>query len=123
MEVVLDTNFVISCIRKKIDFIDQLKTLGFKIVVPREVFHELKDLKKESKVSQSDRIAINLALEMFEKEKIKKITLGERIVDEGLIKKGKEGVYIASIDAGVRKNVPNRVVIDSARKSVAVERG
>ncbi|MEM4271110.1 MAG: hypothetical protein QXO70_03380, partial [Candidatus Pacearchaeota archaeon] len=72
MEVLLDSNFIISCVKKKIDFIEELEKLGFKVILPREVLQELKDLKMES--YHSDRVAINVALEMFEKRKIKKIT-------------------------------------------------
>ena len=45
MEAVLDTNFIVSCVKKKIDFISELENLGFKIVLPKEIFQELKDLR------------------------------------------------------------------------------
>jgi len=122
MEVVLDTSFIISCIRKRIDFISQLKELGFKIVIPKEVSQELKGLKKGSKSSHDDRVAIDLAFEMFTKEKVKKMSLGGRNVDEELIRKGKEGVYIGTLDAGIKRNVPNRIVINTAKARVEVER-
>ena len=31
MEVILDTNFIVSCVRRKIDFLNELENLGFKI--------------------------------------------------------------------------------------------
>ena len=120
MEVVLDTNFIISCLLKKIDFLDELKKMGFKVVVPHEVIEELKDLKKNSKISHEERIAIAVAFEIFEKEKVKKIKLGGSNVDEGLIKKGKEGVYIATLDNGIKLRVPNKVVIRSDGTTVYI---
>ena len=127
MKVILDTSFIISCIRKRIDFISQLEDLGFKIVVPKEVFQELKDLRKNPKESFIDRKAIDVAFEMLKENKVKKITLGRRVerknqVDLGLIKKGNEGYYIATLDSEIKRQVPNRIVIYNASKSVGIDR-
>ena len=85
MEVLLDANFIISCILKKIDFISQLQDKGFKIVVPREVLQEPKDLKFNGRTSSNERTAIDVALEMLYSKKIKKTTIGEGRVDDLLI--------------------------------------
>jgi len=126
MEVLLDTSFVISCIRKKIDFISQLENIGFKVVLPREVLQELKDLKENPRESRLDRDAVDIAFQMFEVKKIKKVSLGRRMekkrVDEALIKKGKEGYYIATLDNEIKRAVPNKIIIFNATKSVGVER-
>jgi len=121
MEVLLDSNFIISCIRKRIDFIDELEALGFKVALPREIVQELKDLK--SKVGHEDRAAIAVALKMFENSKIKKIKLGNGKVDDKLIDYGKKGAYIASLDAYIKRSVPNKVVINAASNKIVVERG
>lgn len=122
MEVLLDTNFIISCLLKKIDFIGELEAMGFRVKVPRDVLQEMKDLKKESKTSRMEREAINLAFDILDGKKVKKMKLGGKNVDEGLIARGQEGLYIATLDRGIKLKVPNRVVIDSARKSLRVER-
>lgn len=122
MEVLLDTSFILSCVRKRIDFITKLEEKGFRIVLPREVLEELKDLKRKGKQSLNDREAINLALEIFEKRKIKKTGLGGNSVDEGLIKKGKEGAYIATLDSGIKREVPNKIIIFNSKNSIGVER-
>ncbi|MCH7568896.1 MAG: hypothetical protein IIA87_05760 [Nanoarchaeota archaeon] len=120
MEVLLDTSFIISCIRKRIDFLTQLEEQGFRVIVPREVFEEMKDVRRKSSSSQIDRIAIDTALEIFEHQKIKKIGLGTKNVDEGLIEKGKQGYYIATLDRAIKHSVPKKIVIFDARKSVGV---
>jgi len=122
MEVLLDANFIISCILKKIDFKSQLEEKGFKIVVPREVIQELKDLKFRKGMSHEERTAINVALEIFSSKKIKKIGFGENKVDDMLIKKGKEGVYIATLDKEIKRQIPNKVIIIDAKKEIALER-
>ncbi|MBU0760202.1 MAG: hypothetical protein KJ600_04785 [Nanoarchaeota archaeon] len=122
MEVLLDTNFIISCVMKRIDFIDELGGMGFRTKVPREVLEEMKDLKKERKTSHAERQAIDVAFSMLEVAKVKKMKLGTWNVDEGLIKKGREGIYIATLDRGIKIEIPNKVVIDSARNGLKVER-
>lgn len=120
MKVILDSNFIISCIMKNIPFIEQLEEKGFEILLAREISQELKDIKL--KLPHKERKAIEIAFEMFGKSKFKKISLGNEKVDLGLIHKGKEGYYIATLDAAIKREVPNRVVISNARNSIEVER-
>lgn len=122
MEVILDTNFIISCILKKIDFLSQLEAKGFKVVVPREVMQELKDLRNK-RMTHAERVAIDVALESFSSRKVKKMTIGQGRVDDLLIKMGKQGVFIATLDREVKRQVPNRIVIYNSSKEVGVERG
>lgn len=123
MEAILDTNFIISCLRRKIDFIGRLREEGFSVKVPREVLQELKDLKKKGNGSRENRFIIDMALKMFDNNKeISKVGFGQGTVDEGLIKMGKKGVYIATLDAAVKRAVPNKIVISDAKNDIVVER-
>jgi rRNA-processing protein FCF1 len=122
MEVILDSSFIISCARDRIDFLTQLEEQGFKIIVPREVMQEMKDLRLRKGGSHEDRIAIDVALDMISNSKrIKKVGIGNGKVDEALIKKGKTGAYIATLDKEIKRQVPNRVVIFSAQGKVGIE--
>lgn len=123
MQVILDSSFIISCVRDRIDFLTQLEEQGFTPVVPREVFQEMKDLRISNRSSREDRLAIDVALEMMEKKKIKKTTLGEGKIDEFLIKKGQEGVFIATLDNAIKKKIPKKIVIFKAQNRVGVESG
>ena len=120
MDVFLDSSFVISCVKRKIDFLSELRLLGFNPVLPIETYQELKDLKLN--LSRENRNAVVLALKLFESEKIKKIKLGSRSADEGLIILGRKGHYIASLDSAVKRSVKNRVVISDSKNSLIVER-
>ncbi|MEK6933267.1 MAG: hypothetical protein AABW75_00135 [Nanoarchaeota archaeon] len=120
MDVILDSSFIISCIKRKIDFSDELEKMGFKIVLSKEVFQELKDLRL--KVPHNERMAIDVAFDILENKKIKKIRLGEKIVDKGLIKKGKEGHYIATLDSVIKREVPNKILISDSKNSLIIER-
>jgi len=122
MEVLLDANFIISCILKRIDFLGELRGLGFKVIVPREVLQELKDLKKEGRTSYAERKAIDIAFSMLEGNKVKKMKLGGKNVDEGLIRIGREGAYIATLDRGIKVHIPNKIVILSSKNRLDVVR-
>jgi len=123
MQVLLDSSFIISCVRERIDFLTQLQEQGFTPVVPREVLQEMKDLRLRNGTSHNDRISIDVAFEMLEKEKVKKTTLGAGKVDDWLIKRGKDGIFIATLDNGIKKRVPKRIVIFKAQNRVGVEEG
>jgi rRNA-processing protein FCF1 len=122
MEVLLDTNFIISCLRKRIDFLEELSGLGFKSKVPREVLQELKDIKMMKKTGRETRSTIDVAFQILDERNVKKVKVGGRTVDEGLIAKGKTGTYIATLDNGIKREIPNKIVIDSAKNLLKVER-
>ena len=121
MKVLLDTSFIVSCIRKGIDFLAQLEEQGFEVVLSKEVLEELKDLREKSSTSQEDRTAIDVSFEMFEKRDFEKISLGGKSVDSGLIEKGNAGFFIATLDADIKNSVPNKIVIFGSKKSVGRE--
>ncbi len=120
MEAILDSSFILSCMKKKIDFISQLEDLGFQAILPREVMDELKDLRLKS--AREDRTAIVLALQLIENRKVKKMKLGGTNVDEQLIKRGKKGIYIATLDNAIKREIPNKIIISDARKAIEVQR-
>jgi len=53
---------------------------------------------------------------------VKGVTIGDRQVDEGLIEFGKKGAYIATLDAAIKRQVANRVVISESTNGIVVER-
>jgi len=120
MEAILDSSFILSCMKRKIDFLDELEIKGFKAVIPREVLQELKDLRL--KVGRDEKTAIDVALDIIEKRKVKKMSFGGGKVDEHLIKMGQKGVYIASLDSAVKRAVPNKILISNSGNSLIVER-
>ncbi|MEK6819382.1 MAG: PIN domain-containing protein [Nanoarchaeota archaeon] len=122
MQVILDTSFIVSCLMKRIEFLDKLSELGFHVLVPREVLEELKDLKKNDKTTMREREMIAIALELLSSRKIKKTRLGHKNVDQGLIQKGVEGIYIATLDRGIKNKIPNKIVISAAQNSLLIER-
>ena len=77
MQIILDTNFLIYCAKEKFDYIEELSNIlneNYELVVPEQVVEEMKKLKgdKMKKVSRKDKMAADLALQILEKNKIKK---------------------------------------------------
>ncbi len=121
MEVILDTNFIISCVKRKIDFISRLREEGFNIKLPREVLQEMKDLRLN--VYHDERVAIDLAFDILSGSKdVKKINLGKKKVDESLIELGKKGAYIATLDRAIKHSVPNKVIISDSKNDILIQR-
>lgn len=114
--IVLDTNFILTCVKEKIDFIEDLQFRGFKLAVPKQVLDELGKLtqRKGAVKSRSE-----FALRLLKSYNLEVIDLASRYVDAGLAKLSKENkeVIIATIDLGLKRKIKgNKVVIRSKKK-------
>jgi len=109
-QILLDTNFIISCIKNKIDFFDYIEGEGYSIVIPEQVINELEGLKKES------------ALRLLEKNKFNMISLKGKIVDNSIINYAKinPSIIIATLDKELQKNIKNRKMIIRNRKRLEI---
>ena len=74
MEVILDSSFILSCMKRNIDFVAELAAMGFRIAVPREVMQELKDFKTK-KTSRETRMIADLALEILNSKKFFRLNI------------------------------------------------
>jgi len=93
MKIILDTNFLIDCIRFKIDLKKELA--GNELFVLDAISFEIeKIIERGSKESALAK----LALEFINKNNFKKLKSNERDVDESLISYSKEGYAIATHD-------------------------
>ena len=103
MKVILDTNFIISCLRQKIQIFDE----GYILIVPEEVISELRSISRDKESKVKDRQVVELALELINKNEVERVKLnlseGED-VDSGLIKLAKKkGSVVASLDKKLRE--------------------
>ena len=46
---ILDTNFILTCVKQKIDFFEDIKLMGFQIVIPKQVINEIEKIPKSKK--------------------------------------------------------------------------
>jgi rRNA-processing protein FCF1 len=117
----LDTNFILSCLRKKIDFFDEIELMGIKIAIPEEVVKEIKNLSEEgNKTTQREA---KTALAFIKKNKFEEIKLETRNVDNGIVKFAKENreVIIGTLDKGIKDRIKNQVLFIRGDKGLEIK--
>jgi rRNA-processing protein FCF1 len=118
--VILDTNFILSCIRKKIDFFREIKFRGIKILIPEEVVKELKNLseKGNKKLQEEAKIAILI----LKKNSFEKIALNTKNVDNGIVKMAKENkdYIIGTLDKEIKNKIKNQKLIIRGEKTLEI---
>lgn len=111
-QVLLDTNFIISCVKQKIDFFEEIMLIGIQILIPRQVINELKKLKAE------------LALKVLEKNKksYKLIEFKKSYVDKGIIEFAEKNpkAIIATLDSDLKKRILNQKMIIRGKKKLEI---
>jgi len=120
-KVVLDTNFILTSVKQKIDFIEEITLMGIKIIIPLQVIRELEKV-AESKKKLKFRDDANLALKLLKQSKFEEIDLKERYVDKGLIKYAEENksVIIATLDKDIKNKVNNHKLVIRERKRLEI---
>ncbi|MEA3414413.1 MAG: PIN domain-containing protein [Nanoarchaeota archaeon] len=121
-KVVLDTNFVLNCIRNKLDFFEELLLRGDCVLIPVEVIEEIKRLRDSNKKLKFKEEA-NLALKMIEVNDHEKISAPGKYVDKGLIKYCKENpkVVLGTMDKVLKKAVANRKLVIRNKKKLELQ--
>lgn len=117
MKILLDTNFILSCIRKKIDFFEEL--MEYEILIPSQVINEIKRI-TASKKKLRFRDEANLALKILDKSKFKKIELENNYVDKGIKKFAEKNpkIIVATLDEDLKKKLRQRLVIRGKRLEI-----
>lgn len=118
-KVILDTNFILTSLKNRIDFLEGIKEMGFKPVVPKQVIDELKTI-TSSKKKLKFRDEAELALKIIKKRKPSKIDIKEKYVDKGIISYSKthKDVIVATLDRILQKKLKGRIMtIRKASKS------
>ncbi len=121
-KVILDTNFILSCLRERIDLFDALKDLNLKVIIPSQVISELKKL-SVSKKKGALKENCKLALKILEKNEFREENLEKNYVDDGLVKflKKNPEIILASLDKILRKRISNKnLIILSGKRSLFI---
>tara|TARA_Y100000034_G_C6700197_1_gene308744 strand:- start:73 stop:408 length:336 start_codon:yes stop_codon:yes gene_type:complete len=106
---ILDTSFILSAIRNKIDFFDALA--GTKFIITKKVLQELERKDKTG-----------LALQIIKKHKVTIKDLGQGHADKQIIKYAKEHpkTLVATLDREIKKGVKNSKIVIREKKRVEV---
>jgi len=119
VEVIIDTNFLLTCAKQKVDLFEDLGILliSFKAVIPAGVISELKKLRKDKKLKIKEREAANLALQILAKENIRKFE-SEQSVDDAIVSYAlkNKGVLVATLDRGIKKRLNKKVKFITLRQ-------
>ena len=116
-KVILDTNFILTCIKQKIDFFEEISFLGVQVIVPGEVIDELGLLKKDKKSA-----AAAFALKLLSLNKFEKVSLGTKKVDKGLIDYARKDphVIIATLDEDIKGKLKNYKMVVKGKKKLEI---
>ena len=109
--IVLDTNFILSCIRKKIDFFNDLTFAGFSLIIPKEVVRELEKISETGGKKFQDES--NIALSLLKKNDFKKVDLNTKNVDNGIVLFAGKNLdfIIATLDREIKNKIKNQKLV------------
>ena len=120
MKIILDTNFLIYCAKEKFDYVEELGNLvneNYELVVPLKVVEQLERLKIKTKKGK-DKIASDLALQLLEKNKVKKVVTSGKNVDESILNLSKENKknIVCTLDREMRWKLGRVILINRGKK-------
>jgi rRNA-processing protein FCF1 len=109
-KVILDTSFILSAVRQRIDFFSWLEEEGFIILIPNGVIRELEGL------------GARLALKILKKNKFESIKIDGKDVDNTIIEFAKKhkSIVVATLDAGMKKKIKNPKLVIRQKKKLEI---
>ena len=114
MMILIDTNFILTCVKQKIDLFSELrKEFGnTTIVIPQQTLNELSKLIIKKTLNLKEKTAAKLSLDLITKNLIFIIDLKNKNVDQGIINyinsNKDESFYLATLDRNLKKRIKNQ---------------
>lgn len=116
-KILLDTNFILTCIKNKIDLFEELFLEGYKIIIPVQIINEIKKFEKKKSEAR-------VALKILQKDFYESSDLGKGIVDNKIINFAKENpkIIVATLDREIQKKLKkkNKIMIIRNKKTLEV---
>ena len=118
-KAILDTSFILTAVRQKIDFFPELENTGFKILIPEGVIKEIETISNSKKTGPLAENA-KLALKILGKEEFEKIKLIGKDVDKSIIKLAKSDseVAVATLDREIKNKIKNSKLVIRQKKRI-----
>lgn len=109
-QVILDTSFILTAIRQKVDFFERLEHEGMEVLIPDQTIDELMGL------------GAQLALHILEKHKFHLIKVPGKDADAAIINFAKKNpkAIVATLDVGLQKKFKNKKMIIRQRKKIDI---
>jgi len=108
--VILDTSFILTSTRQKIDFFEDIGIMGLQILIPDGVIRELEGLKAD------------LALKILKKNKFKLIEIKGENTDRAIINYAKENpdIIVATLDKEIKTKIKNPKLVIRQKKKLEI---
>jgi len=121
-QAILDTNFILTCIKQKIDFFRDIPNMGVQILIPRQVIEEVKRVSNSTKKLKF-RDDAKLAQVILEKNKFTQIDIRGKYVDKGLINYAKDHprLIVATLDKEIKSKIVNSKLIIRGKKKLELQ--
>lgn len=124
MRILLDTNFLLTCAKQKVDFAELIgEQVDEKIewIVPEEVIDELTELSERKGMKGTDKDAAKLALILADKMGYELVRVNNKNVDVGIADfiRGKN-IALATLDKGLKKRVDNTIITISDKRQIQI---
>jgi len=126
MQIIIDTNFLISCVKQKIDFFSQISEIfpASEFLIPSRVKEELEKLAEDRRLKVLDREAANVALQIISKKRLRFIDL-EGEADDSIVSYAlnNKNVVVATLDREIKKQLENKAgcLVIRSKKVVSLE--
>ena len=114
-DVILDSSFILTCVKQKIDFFEFLEDNGIQAVIPEQVLKEILGVAKTKDYGKT-------ALQILKRNKFNKIDLKEKSVDFGIIKYAKKNpeIIVATLDAEIKRKTKNQKLVIRGKRELEV---
>jgi rRNA-processing protein FCF1 len=119
--VLLDSSFILTCAKQKIDFFEFLETSGIQILIPEQVINEIKKISdSKEKLHFKDDAELALIILGKHKNKFKKIDLEGKNVDNAIINfaKKNQDIIIATLDRKIKTSLKNKKLLIRGKKKL-----
>ncbi|HDL02231.1 MAG TPA: hypothetical protein ENH20_00170 [Candidatus Pacearchaeota archaeon] len=126
MKILLDTNFIITCVKQKIDIqeaTDQTTSQPIEWLVPQDVLNELRNLQDKKRTKETDKQSAKLSFEIIQNLNPKIINLPTKnpnidikIVNYILDKP----IVLATLDKNLKSRVKNKILTIRGRKNLEI---
>jgi rRNA-processing protein FCF1 len=107
MEIIIDTNFIITLLKENINLETSLNSLfgDYILLVPELVLQELKFISQDKKSKMIDRQSAKIAIQLLEKSHI--IKSEKKLADSAIIQyvKNKDNLILASLDKKLKSQI------------------
>ncbi|PIO08720.1 hypothetical protein COU59_00395 [Candidatus Pacearchaeota archaeon CG10_big_fil_rev_8_21_14_0_10_34_12] len=118
-KALLDSSFIITCVKQKIDFFEDLTMLGLRILIPQQVTAEIKKLS-----SRDENAKLTLKVLENEKESFERLNLEKygKTTDKKIINFANENrdVLVATLDKDIKQKIENGKIVIRGKKKIEV---